>query len=106
MKAIKEISREMNGDIETVKYHIIENIEINQDILDYCQEQLDDDCESAYPHGIFNDMEGDLYMITINHFLSNLEYETSNEYIEQEDKDKFNQWISELTKLREYNIYI
>jgi hypothetical protein len=104
MKAKKELTREMNGDIETVKYHIIENVTIQEEILEYCQDRLDDDYESAYSEGIYGDFEGEVYKIDINTFILKLEDAITYDSYE-ENKDKFNQWISDLTKYRDYQIY-
>lgn len=112
MKAKKQIENKTEGDIQTIKYHIIE-IKENLEIEWICDKLglYDEDGETAYmEYGICFSPD-DIHSVLVNKFIKgvteHLEQENDDYWnIEKETVDKILEELKKLEPYRDYDIWL
>ena len=112
MKAKKQIENKTEGDIQTIKYHVIE-IKENLSIEWICDKLglYDEDGEIAYmQYGICFSPD-DIHSVCVTKFIEGVEEWLSDENedyvnIEKEDVDIIRDELKKLEKYKDYDIWL
>lgn len=99
----KLIETKTEGEYEILKYHKIEVNDITQtEINELTEEFSDDDYEDQYNAGIFNDLNGDIYLIDVDKFIEAFE---NREKFDEDDNVLPKSENSIINKLKKYTGY-
>jgi len=108
MKAKKFIEKKMEGDIETIKNHVV-NIDVNKSIVKYVVggylEASDFDPEEAYrEYGVLMNEDGEPEYIKIGKFLEAIEKHAHETGEELESDDNIE--IQKLNDFKDYELWL
>lgn len=111
--AHKFISKKIEGELETRKYHVVKTDLPVKLIIDLYDDNYEDDWEAChFGWGMFGDYNGDLYSIDVEKFLIRCEEMFKEILIENEEEELkeeyLNDWkilIKELKKFKGHTLY-
>ena len=108
MEARKLIETKRDGEYETKKFQVIDDVDINKDeLVQFCDDKLDaySDYEGSFVMGIYLDFNEELYCIDLPKFVTHLQGMIEDED-DEEDKENLVSMFKKLEKYREYTLYL